>query len=210
LLSDVGSSLACEEFVRRATELAALAVEPKKLTRQIANDLCFAVRERLEERARQLSVCLRDLACTLVAAIIGNESAAFIQVGDGGIVVRQPGLGLRTIFWPETGEYINTTFFLTDPYLAYRVQFGVSDTSVREVALFTDGLQMLCLKYGERSVHEPFFEPMFRSLRMASGIFLTEQLCSFLNSDPVNSRTDDDKTLILGVRSYPALSAPTI
>jgi Protein phosphatase 2C len=209
-LSNVGSSLACEEFVRGATALIALGVEPRHLASDIASNLCLSVQQRLQERAEQLGACVRDLACTLVAAIIGDESAAFVQVGDGGIVVRQPGFGLRPVFWPETGEYINTTFFISDPDLPDRVRFSISDASVREIALFTDGLQMLCLKYGDRSVHEPFFEPMFRSLRIAaSGVFLTEQLCSFLNSVPVNSRTDDDKTLILGTRPYRALAAPT-
>ena len=37
---------------------------------------------------------------------------------------------------------------------------------IRDIGLFTDGLQMLCLKYAERAVHEPFFMPMFRSLRV--------------------------------------------
>lgn len=210
-LSDVGSKVACEDFVRGATEWLALGKAPHELTHDIARELCLGIRDVLRERATQLGVTLRDLACTLVAAVVGEDSAAFIQVGDGGIVVREQAHRFRPVFWPDSGEYINTTFFLSDPRLSDRVQFTSTVGTVRDVALFTDGLQMLCLKYAEREVHEPFFHPMFHALRLsAPGMLLAGQLESFLNSGPVNRRTDDDKTLILATRPHLALAAATV
>jgi hypothetical protein len=173
--------------------------------------VCAAIRAALHERAAQLGVTPRDLACTLVGAIVSETSAAFVQVGDGGIVIREHTDTLKPVFWPESGEYINTTFFITGPNLADRVQFSASSRNVRDIALFTDGLQMLCLKYADRMVHEPFFRPMFHALRAsAEGLALTPQLESFLNSGPINTRTDDDKTLILATRPHLALAAPSI
>ena len=70
-----------------------------------------------------------------------------------------------------------------------------------ELALLTDGLQMLALRFADKSVHGPFFLPMFQALRAAeSASALQTPLRDFLNSPAVNRRTDDDKTLILATR----------
>jgi hypothetical protein len=210
-LSEIGSHLACEEFVRGATEWLALGAGPEALTEPVAQEMCVRIREALHERASQFAVTPRDLACTLIAAIVSETSAAFVQVGDGGIVIREHTATLRPVFWPASGEYINTTFFLTDPNLPDRVQFASLSANVRDIALFTDGLQMLCLRYADRVAHEPFFRPLFHSLRSsAEGLELTAQLETFLNSGPINSRTDDDKTLILATRPHLALAAPSM
>jgi hypothetical protein len=74
---------------------------------------------------------------------------------------------------------------------------------LEEVAVFSDGLQMLALQYSTRSVHSPFFRPMFRQLASSTEghvIELCNPLNSFLNSKLVNERTDDDKTLVLATR----------
>ena len=123
-LSEIGSNLACEEFVRGATEWLALGARPNALTHEIARDMCVQIRSALEARAAEFGVTSRELACTLVAAIVAEDSAAFLQVGDGGIVIREQAETLKTVFWPESGEYINTTFFLSDARVADRVQFG--------------------------------------------------------------------------------------
>jgi len=72
---------------------------------------------------------------------------------------------------------------------------------IQEVALLTDGLQMLALNFAARKPHAPFFEPLFTALRGAvSPDDLVVPLRAFLDSDAVNSRTDDDKTLVLATR----------
>ena len=78
------------------------------------------------------------------------------------------------------------------------------------MALLTDGLQGLALRFDTREAHGPFFEPMFARLR-AEGEgepeSLREELRAFLGSAPVNQRTDDDKTLVLATRLLPAAGA---
>lgn len=143
---------------------------------------------------------MRDLACTLLTAIVGEDGAAFSQIGDGAIVYRASEL-FQTAFWPQTGEYAGTTFFLTGTDLEKRLMFNVLKNRVDEVALLTDGLQPLALHYDSRTVHAPFFQPMFEAMRQTAEVqSLDEPLNQFLTSKPVNDRTDDDKTLILATR----------
>jgi hypothetical protein len=139
-------------------------------------------------------------------AIVGEHAAAFSQIGDGAIVVGD-GDTYRTVFWPQNGEYANTTNFVTDEAFADNLVFQLHQGPVDELALFTDGLQMLALNFADHSVHRPFFLPMFRKLRLAAaGEGLPRALRHFLGSPSVNQRSDDDKTLILATR----VQAPTI
>ena len=71
------------------------------------------------------------------------------------------------------------------------------------MALLTDGLQGLALRFASREAHGPFFEPMFARLRREArrGLDgLHGELARFLDSPAVNQRTDDDKTLVLATR----------
>jgi hypothetical protein len=80
----------------------------------------------------------------------------------------------------------------------------VLDERVDEVAIFTDGLQMLALNMEYENVHQPFFKDMYRVLRLADEPakvdLLNGKLADYLNSNQINDRTDDDKTLFLASR----------
>jgi hypothetical protein len=56
---------------------------------------------------------LKEYACTFLGSVAGNDHTLFFQIGDGAIVVNTDA-DYRTIFWPEQGEYANTTFFVSD------------------------------------------------------------------------------------------------
>ena len=65
----------------------------------------------------------------------------------------------------------------------------------------TDGLERLALKFNSQTPHTPFFEPLFRALQSTADVdSLNSGLRSFLTSDSVHNRSDDDKTLILATR----------
>ena len=148
---------------------------------------------------------LREFSCTLLVALVDGASAAFFQIGDGAIVYRGADGGYVPALWPQSGEYANCTFFVTDDTAADRVQAAWAE-SVHEVALLTDGLQALALRFDRREAHAPFFEPMFARLRRDQGATaerLDRELRAFLDSPAVNQRTDDDKTLVLLTRLRP-------
>jgi hypothetical protein len=75
---------------------------------------------------------------------------------------------------------------------------------VGEVALFTDGLERLALNFAEKKAFTPFFASMFQAMSPQSpgrNKELSQKLRTFLDSEAVAQRTDDDKTLIMA-RQY--------
>lgn len=194
--SEVGATVVCDELVRRVS-----AIDPVTLfSRSGVNALFAEARAAIFAEAERMNVRPREVACTAILAIVGPNSAAFAQIGDGAIVIRQ-GQDYRVVFWPEPTEYVNATDFLTDDSFLDSILFETVADSIIEVAALTDGLQRLALDFAARSAYARFFGPLFNELRNAVDIkSLAEPFHTFLDSDRVNERTDDDKTLVLAVR----------
>lgn len=196
----LGAKLACLDFVRLVSECLLDGLPLHKIDAQQELTWHDRVRSRLSLEASVRGLELRDLACTLLTAVVGEEIAVFSQIGDGAIVYPE-GEGLTTAFWPQMGEYASTTNFLTGQDFGERLEVRSLSREVDDLALLTDGLQPLALHYASRSVHGPFFKPMFEALRQATDPDSLEgPLRDFLQSKPVTDRTDDDKTLILATR----------
>ena len=204
-----GARLACEAVVDRATRWAAGNAELSSLDREAFVPWLDEVQVRIAAAARGQGRESRDFSCTLLVALVGRGRAAFFQIGDGAIVYRRADGAYVPALWPQSGEYANCTWFTTDEDAARRLQ-AASAEDVDEVALLTDGLQGLALRFDTREAHGPFFEPMFARLRRerrAEPGGLREELRAFLGSAPVNQRTDDDKTLVLATRLGPAVAS---
>ena len=201
--AEVGSKLACLAFLHAACKALEQNLLVADITARHIQDWYEQSRRRISLEACVTNGNLRDFACTLLTAIVSDESTVFSQIGDGVIVTRGPS-GLEAVFWPQNGEYANTTYFLTDATFAERLEIRTVNGRVDELALLTDGLQPLALHYASRTVHSPFFDPMFQAVRKASRAEdLEKPLQQFLQSRPVNDRTDDDKTLLLATRRSP-------
>ncbi len=206
-LSHEGASLACAAVLWEVRDF--LERRPlRAATRDTVEGWFLSVHAAVADRALELDAKPRDLACTLLVALIAPDAAVFAQIGDGAIVVDAPDpAGYAPIFWPQSGEYANMTYFATEPEALRQLSAGfIRDRPIQEVALFSDGLQQLALRFEDRSVHAPFFRPMFAQLRRqpsGDAPALDAGLRTFLNSSAVNSRTDDDKTLVLATRRAP-------
>lgn len=163
------------------------------------------VRASLLEEAVRLGVAPRHLAATLLFAVLGPDWSAFAQVGDGAIVTSEPGTGEWSwLFWPQRGEYANTTTFLTDADAMDSLEVAFLRQGQPELAVFTDGLQHLVLDYAAQTVHSPFFEQMIQPVRSSGAdgedVELSCRLANYLRSGTVTSRADDDITLVLASR----------
>lgn len=157
------------------------------------------VHDGLDAKARERDTPAREFACTLLVAVCTVTWSAFLQVGDGVIVVRDA-QGLRPVFWPDAGEYANTTYFVTDARYAEHLMVLTDAPPVDDVALMSDGLQRLALNFVDQSAHAAFFDPLFRALRQPpfdEVLAVEASLQALLDSPSVNARTDDDKTLVL-------------
>lgn len=201
--AEAGSAMACQSI----TESAALFLTKrplKRITRKAVETWIRTFQQEVSNTASAARLRPRDYACTLLAALIGQNHAVFFQIGDGSIVVcdaEEQSYG--HVFWPERGEYENATFFATDRRFAANLRFASVCRNVVELAMFSDGLQRLALDFQKTMPHEPFFRGVFPPVRKASpenAGQLAEGLSSFLGSARVNQRTDDDKTLILATR----------
>jgi hypothetical protein len=197
IVCEAGSAI-IEQWVRETASLSGL-------TQDTVTSWVVAIRQHICQAAEAKGLSPRDFACTLLGAVVSTQAAAFFQVGDGAIVIGD-GDGFHPVFWPETGEYANMTYFVTDEDALGHLRVEVSLSPPEEVAMFSDGLQRLALVYESRTAYTPFFEPMFGILGKADPAIcdtLSNQLARFLDSPKINERTDDDKTLVLATcKSY--------
>ena len=197
-----GAEIACGTVWSAIVESLRGALDPATFPDETVQGWAAAARDAICTEAAAAGRRPRDYACTLLGAVAAPAGAVFFQIGDGAIVVRAAE-EYATIFWPEQGEYANTTFFLSDEEYAEHLMIHRSETAPREIALFTDGLQTLALSFAVKKAHPGFFQPLFDAVRKDPGndfSTISRQLDRFLLRDDVSARSDDDKTLVLAVR----------
>jgi Protein phosphatase 2C len=193
----VGSEITCESIAQSADSFLDAGGQLGDLTRDDVLRWCDAARSRINEEATTRSCNTRELATTLCGAIVSPTGSCFFQIGDGAIVVRRNQV-YGVVFWPHSGEYANTTNFLTTDRFAEQIEFNKTDGGFSDVALLTDGLERLALRFETRTPHAPFFDPFFRALRSTEDYTsLNSSLREFLGSASVRERSNDDKTLLL-------------
>ncbi len=158
-----------------------------------------AVRERIYSAADESGAKAREYACTFLAVVASPFSALLMQIGDGGIVI-DFGNGPEVPITPMVGEYANMTSFVTDENAIDILAVTAFQGRAEKVAVFSDGIQRLALNMADNTAHWPFFAPLFNVLASSSEEQedqLQTALAKFLDSEAVNERTDDDKTLAL-------------
>ncbi|MBX3010610.1 MAG: protein phosphatase 2C domain-containing protein [Caldilineaceae bacterium] len=144
----------------------------------------------------------RDYAATLLLAILTEDLLVCGLVGDCAIVAALGNEIYQSLCPPQRGEYANATYFATHHNLAQRLDIQLLEQPIEALALFSDGLLNLALNIGENQPYTPFFTPLFAFAREATDEGQTVQaLTEFLNSERVNQRTHDDKTLVLITRA---------
>ena len=197
-----GARTACDtayESIMKAIRVAG-EIHPTITDADVRDWVCSA-RGAIVAQAAESGAPVREYACTLIGSVIGNGQAICFQIGDGAIVMKERD-EYQVVFWPDQGEYANTTFFVTDESFLKHLEISRKDFLPEEVALFTDGLQNLVLSFSKKAAHDGFFRPLFAAVRAHSGNRLPDlsaQLDGFLSRSDVNERTDDDKTLVLAV-----------
>lgn len=218
--SDIGSKLACASFEEEVAARLRERGASEPIDRESVETWLADFREAATREAERLGVSARELACTFVGAVIAPSWSSFCQIGDGGIVVDRPttpaepgdGLGpFEIVFWPEQGEYANETYFATMAGATDHLQFRVDQRQVRDVAMFSDGMQRLVLQFDVRQPFTPFFRTMFGPVyaRTLTGedSDLSRDLAKYLGSTVVSERTDDDVSLILATQHFQVAAA---
>ena len=204
--SHVGADLACSCLVETIKALIGSGGRTVDVTRGFVVAWLEAFRRTIAAYAEAEARPVRDFACTVVAAVIGDDASAFLQVGDGAIVLScaaEPA-DHAYVFWPQEGEYANQTNFATEA-----VADSASSTACSRSRLArrrsgdsyrrptTPGVG-----FRTRPVY-PRFPGDPRPVRQAPlASRPPSRWPSAISSAPpgVNDRTDDDKTLVLATR----------
>lgn len=154
--------------------------------------------QALSTVANQRQVPLRDLACTLIVTVATPTQVLTVQIGDGAVVVGTTTGELYSLTGPQVEEYANETTFLSSPTALEQMQSNHWLHPPKYLAVFSDGLQRLALKFPGATPHPPFFRPLFDFLEGETDKTKAQQeLALFLASPRLTSRTDDDLTLLL-------------
>lgn len=201
--ASVGSRLTTTRFLRSAFKFLKSGGKPAVVTEHVALEWLDDIRDRISTAARELDKSPRDFAATLVGCLVGPTTATFIHVGDGAAVFKlQDAEEWKIASWPTHGEYASTTYFVTDdpqPNVCVSNVEGI----VRDVSLFSDGLERLVLDFSSQTAFAPFFDKVFYSfnpVRSGRNRDLSRQLRILLESRQVCEKTDDDKTIFLARR----------
>ncbi|MBW4481694.1 MAG: protein phosphatase 2C domain-containing protein [Tildeniella torsiva UHER 1998/13D] len=145
----------------------------------------------------------QDLACTLLAFLATPDWLAAMQIGDGFMVVRYGRAApakaeYELLFEPDRGEFANQTTFITAADALTSMQVAVVGQPPAFIAAATDGLERVALRLKDWAPFAPFFSPLEEYLEETPNPETDDEyLMSFLTSERLNQKTDDDKTLLL-------------
>ena len=128
--SDVGSAIICNTIVESAKRFSERG---RQASTSSSAKTCFAgarrpARGSSRRRASATAKC-GELASTLCAAIVAPERSCFFQIGDGAMILRRNGV-YGVVFWPQTGEYANSTNFLTSHQYDSQLEFISIETAL--------------------------------------------------------------------------------
>jgi hypothetical protein len=201
--SSIGSRLVVECFARGAISHLRNSELSKEITVEFVRQWLDDARDQIFRAAEIRGTTPRQMAATLVAAIIYPDRAIICHVGDGACVLRRKDSQLWEVpSWPAHGEYASSTYFVTDDPEP-NLDFVPLDAEYSDLAIFSDGIERLALDFPNKNASDRFFAPMFAPLaKLGPGRdrALSVSLRKYLDSPRVIERTDDDKSLVLARR----------
>ncbi|MEH1941571.1 MAG: PP2C family serine/threonine-protein phosphatase [Nostoc sp.] len=208
--SDIGSKLAVEtvlkcfsdinEYPDKQEEFDQSFSQPlsKEEAQKLFAKIAKKVITELHKQAAKEDYSVNDLACTLLVFVATNDWVAAMQIGDGFIVVHSQESEYQLLFQPDKGEFINETTFITSTNAVKEMQVEVISEKQEFICASTDGLEKVAIRLSDWKAFSPFFKPLEQYLHeLVNPEEEDKYLIEFLNSERLNSRTDDDKTLLL-------------
>jgi len=201
--SSIGSRLVVEWFARSVVSHLRKNSPSEEITKELVRRWIDDIRDRIFHAAKMRATTPRELAATLVGAIIYPNHAIICHIGDGACVLRRRGATLWEVpSWPAHGEYASSTYFVTDDPEP-NLDFVSIEAEFCDLAIFSDGIERLALDFLNKNASERFFAPMIAplaNLDPGRDRVLSGGLRKYLDSPRVIERTDDDKSLVLAHR----------
>ena len=198
-MSEVGAQTVVEASVKyliKHSELSDLDLD-KTAWEDLSYKIYRTARAAVQSESEDRQIPLSRFASTLLLLLSTPEYTATMQIGDGSIVGKDSNGRVSTISKPTRSEYINQTTFVTSENAGAMIQADLF-RGIDQIAIFSDGLELLALRMPELDPFQPFFEKIFEFSRSnvdrESG---EQQLLEFLRSPRLRKRTNDDVTLLL-------------
>jgi serine/threonine protein phosphatase PrpC len=141
----------------------------------------------------------QDLACTLIAFMATPNWVAAMQIGDGFLAMRfKCEKEYKLAFKPDKGEYANQTSFVTSGDALTHMQVQVFNRRPKFLCAATDAMETVAIVLKDWYPSPGFFKPLEEYMKESDRPEeQDEYLVNLLNSDQLNKRTNDDKTLLL-------------
>jgi hypothetical protein len=201
--AEIGAQVAVESALDRIAQTLGDRPSPsyddmKDVAPDLFAEVFTAVLDALHQQTEVVDCTLRDLGCTLLAFVATPNWVAAMQIGDGFILLRSdPEASYRLLFQPDKGEFINETIFVTTPQAMDYISVGVERAETPFVCAATDGLERVAIRLHDWQPFEPFFRPFEACLnQLPTQGEQDAYLKAFLESERLNAKTDDDKTLL--------------
>lgn len=169
-----------------------------------------AVQTAIQQQAQHHGGAMDDFACTLLAFLATPQWIAACQIGDGFIVVRSADAPANVeasgsndspytlLFKSDKGEYANQTTFVTSNTALNALQTQVFMSAPAFICASTDGLESVAIRQRDAFPFPPFFRPLDEFMDETPNPEQNDEyIMTFLQSDRLNQRTDDDKTLLM-------------
>jgi serine/threonine protein phosphatase PrpC len=169
-------------------------------SKQMFTEIVQEIIAQLGKTAKQNNCDIKDLACTLLIFIATPEWLVAMQIGDGLMVVRpQNSPDYQLLFKPHKGEFVNETTFVTCSHALEEMQVKVIP-SPEFIAAATDGLENVAITLKNCQPFPGFFQPLETYLQSTTDPNQEDEyLVNFLQSEALNKRTSDDKTVLLSI-----------
>lgn len=197
-----GSRLVCNSIVDCAQYWLSKTI-PADLSGLLLHSAGYA-RQTLCKVANAEGASVSEFSATCLCLLITEDSLAALQVGDGLIVVENGSGSIGPVFWPRKYEYANSTTFLTSRNWFQDLQYSQWIGRPHSFFLCSDGIQSICSYSQTMSVVPSFVDAFKKVLADQSPGYSSEaskKILAFLDSEQVCSRTDDDKTVFVGIKS---------
>ena len=205
--SDIGSQLAVKTALNYLQGcLKRLKNERKDLSPdilkesadQVLEKTVAEVRKAFDAKAQEMGCSPNDLSCTLLVVVATPKWLAAMQIGDGFIVIQQPDSEYQLLFQPIKGEYANETTFVTASNALEKMRVRVVTGEQQFIFASTDGLERIALEIRKKSKPHPgFFDGFKEAIKIRSEEEEKKSTEQWLQSQHINDRTDDDKTILL-------------
>jgi len=168
---------------------------------KILRDACKHARDELVARAQRKQHNLRDYACTLVVALVAPDGWHVIHIGDGAAVGFRDATAPVTLSRPSNGEYANSTSPLTATDWANHLRYSRGNDALHALAVFSDGIQNLCINHQTGDAYPGFFVPILTWFKgLPAGAKYDVACQQFLDSPQIRQKSDDDLTLVVAWR----------